>query len=152
MKNIILAVTILLTFVVTLPSLSKAATEKEKTFTEAYKKAFESKDEKGLQALLYTKGADPEALEFYTMMMTSGMGGKISSIELRDLTAAEMKEANEIMPSPSGGNAKLPVPATKKLVLKMEMKDANGSSSSSSESFVAEVDGKYLIPVPAAVK
>jgi hypothetical protein len=37
---------------------------------------------------------------------------------------------------------------TKKLVIKTETKDANGSSSSSSEVFVAESDGKIVIPAP----
>jgi hypothetical protein len=31
-------------------------------------------------------------------------------------------------------------------------KDANGSSSSSSENFVAEKDGKFVIPVPGPCK
>ena len=37
-------------------------------------------------------------------------------------------------------------------MITVETKDANGSSSSSSENFVAETDGKYVIPVPADVK
>ena len=149
MKNLLAALALILSLVVTLPSAAFAATEKEKSFTEAYKKAFEAKDEKAMLGFLYTKGADPEALEFYTMMMTSDMGGKITSIELRDLTAEEAKKASEVMPSPNGGKAKLPVNPTKKLVLKVETGDADSKSTSSSESFVAEVDGKYLIPVPA---
>ena len=48
--------------------------------------------------------------------------------------------------------AQLPLKPTKKLKITVETKDANGSSSSSSENFVAEKDGKYVIPVPAAVK
>lgn len=152
MKNTIAALAFLLSLIIITPSVSIAATEKEKIFTDAYKKAFESKDEKGLQALLYTKGADPEALEFYTMMMTSEMGGKISSIELRDLTPAEVTKAGEVMPSPSGGKSKLAVMPSKKLVLKIQTTDTSGTSTSTSETFVADVDGKYLIPVPAAVK
>lgn len=53
---------------------------------------------------------------------------------------------------PDGSKAKLPLTPTKKLKLSIETKDANGSSTSSSESFVAEKDGKYVIPVPATVK
>jgi hypothetical protein len=104
MKNIVAALALILSLVVTLPSASFAATEKEKSFTEAYKKAFEAKDEKAMLAFLYTKGADPEALEFYTMMMTSDMGGKITSIELRDLTPEEIKKASGV-PSPNSGKA-----------------------------------------------
>ncbi len=146
----IIAVILSLTFII--PALCFAASEKEKSFTDSYKKAFESKDEAGLKALLYTKGADPEILEFYTMMMTSEMGSKISSIELRDLTPEEIKKAAEAMPGPSGAQAKLPVAPSKKLVLKVSVGDANGSSNSTSESFVAEIDGKYMIPVPGPVK
>lgn len=126
--------------------------DQDKAFTEAYKKAFESGDGAKLESFLYTKNADPEALEFYKMMMAGETGSKISTIELRALTPAEAKEASAEMPSPSGGTAKLPVAPSKKLVLKIETKNANGTSSSTSESFVAEVDGKLLIPVPVTVK
>jgi hypothetical protein len=152
MKRIISALTLVLSLAVAIPCSSFAATEKEKSFTDAYKKAYEAKDEKALQAFLYTKGADPEALQFFTMMMTSDLGGKITAIELKDLTPEEMKKAGEPMPSPKGGMSKLPVAPTKKLVLKIETADANGTSTNSSESLVAEVDGKYMIPVPAPVK
>lgn len=153
MKHIITAIVFTLGVLIASPVVSNAATtDKEKAFTDAYKKAFETKDEAGLKGFLYTKGADPEALEFYTMMMTSDMGGKITEIQLRDLSTDEVKKAMAVMPSPSGGNAKLPVTPTKKLVLKVQSGDANGTSTSSSESFVAEVDGKFVIPVPGPVK
>jgi hypothetical protein len=41
---------------------------------------------------------------------------------------------------------------TKKLVIKVEKKDESGSSSSTSENFVAEKDGKFVIPVPGPCK
>ena len=41
---------------------------------------------------------------------------------------------------------------TKKLTVKVEQKDANGSATSSSTSFVAEKDGKLVIPVPGPCK
>ena len=47
---------------------------------------------------------------------------------------------------------KMPLKPTKKLKITVETKDANGSSSSSSESFIAEYEGKYVIPVPASAK
>jgi hypothetical protein len=56
--------------------------EQEKEFTEKYKKAFETNDTATLQSFLYTKDANPMALEFYKMMMTNGAGEKISKIEL----------------------------------------------------------------------
>ena len=133
-------------------STSFATPETEKSFTDSYKKAFEGKDEATLKSFLYTKDAIPEALEFYTMMMTSEMGAKIASIELRNLNAEEAKKATATMPGPDGTNSKMPVTPTKKLVLKIETGSENGSSTSSSETFVAEVNGKFVIPVPVAVK
>ena len=56
------------------------------------------------------------------------------------------------MTGPDGSKAQLSLKPTKKLKITVETKDANGSSSSSSENFVAEKDGKYVIPVPATVK
>lgn len=131
---------------------SYATTEMEKAFVDAYKKAYEAKDETTLKSFLYTKGADPEILEFYTMMMTGELGGNLVSINLVDLTPEDVKKAEEIQPLPSGGNAKLTLKPSKKLVLKVETKDANGSSSSTSQTFVAELDGKYVIPVPGPAK
>jgi hypothetical protein len=124
-----------------------ATPAQEKAFVDAYKKALEAKDEKTLTGFLYTKGADPQALEFYKMMMTSDMGGKITSIQLVDLDASDKKRA-EGGPGPNGKPMKFTLHPTKKLVIKSETKDANGSSSSSSEVFVAESDGKIVIPAP----
>ena len=93
------------------------------------------------------------ALEFYKMMQAEGAGtAKISKIELVDLTPEDVKKASEVQTGPDGSKAQLPLKPTKKLKISVETKDANGSSSNSSESFVAEKDGKYFIPVPATVK
>jgi len=54
--------------------------------------------------------------------------------------------------SPSGGKVCLTLKPVKKLVITMETKDANGSSSSSSENFIAEKDGKLVIPVSGPCK
>jgi hypothetical protein len=124
-----------------------ATPAQEKAFVDAYKKAFEAKDEKTLTGFLYSKGADPQALEFYKMMMTSEMGGKITSIQLADLDAKD-KERAKGGPGPDGKPMKFTLQPTKKLVIKTETKDANGSSSSTSEVFVAESDGKIVIPAP----
>ena len=93
------------------------------------------------------------ALEFYKMMQSEGAGtAKIAKIELVDLTPEDVKKASETMTGPDGSKAQLPLKPTKKLKISIETKDANGSSSSSSKSFIAEKDGKYVIPVPVTVK
>jgi hypothetical protein len=133
------------------PAAFAVTPAQEKQFVDTYRKAWEAKDEKTLLSLLYVKGADPQALEFYRMMMTADLNGKITSIQLLDLTAEDKARAAKSQ-SPDGRPMKLVLPPVKKLVLKTETKDKNGSSSSSSESFVGEADGKLWIPVPAAAK
>ncbi|MEY2490426.1 MAG: hypothetical protein QOC70_2368 [Verrucomicrobiota bacterium] len=133
-------------------SLRAGSPAQEKDFVDKYKAAFEKGDKATLESFLYTKGANPMALEFYKMMMTAEAGGKIAKIELVDLTPDDAKKATEVQTGPDGSKAQLPLKPTKKLKLSIETKDANGSSTSSSESFVAEKDGKYVIPVPASVK
>ena len=131
-------------------SFSHAATaDQEKAFVDAYKQAFEAQDGDALKALLYTEGADPMALEFYGQMMTAEFGGTITEIGLKDLTADDVKKAGEVMPGPTGGNFVLKPKPYKKLVIKIQMKDANGESNSTDESFVAEADGKLVIATPA---
>jgi hypothetical protein len=85
------------------------------------------------------------------MMQSGNAGGKIASIELVSLTPEDVKKATTPMDGPTG-KVCLNVKPTKKLVIKVEQKDANGSSSSSSENFVAEKDGKLVIPVPGPCK
>lgn len=151
MKKLLLPLSIALCLIAGFVSSAAASPAMEKAFIDTYKKAFETKDEAGLTGLLYTKGADPMALEFYTMMLTGDMGGKITKIELRDLTPEEQKKATGVMPGPSG-DTKLVLNATKKLVLEIQSSSENGSGTSKSESFVAEHAGKYVIPVPGPVK
>jgi hypothetical protein len=124
----------------------------EKAFTDKYKAALEGKDTATLESFLYTQGSDPEIVEFYKMMQSGGAGEKISSIELVTLTPEDVKKAATPMESPGGGKVCLPLKPTKKLVIKVEKKDGSGSSSSSSENFVAEKDGKFVIPVPGKCK
>ena len=131
---------------------SAATLEQEQAFVAAYEKAYETKDAATLESFLYTKGADPTVLEFYKAMQTQGMGDTISSIELVALTPEDVKKAAEVKSMPGGPKLKIPVAPTKKLVIKVETKDENGSSTSTSQVFVAEVDGKLVIPVPAPVK
>jgi hypothetical protein len=125
----------------------------DKEFVDKYKAAYEKGDKAALEAFLYTKDANPMALEFYKMMVAEGAGtAKISKIELVDLTPEDVKKAAEVQTGPDGSKAKLPLTPTKKLKISIETKDANGSSTSSTENFVAEKDGKYVIPVPAVAK
>lgn len=123
----------------------------EKAFTDKYKAAMEGKDTATLESFLYTQGSDPQALEFYKMMQSGGAGEKISSIELVSLTPEDVKKATTPMDGPTG-KVCLNLKPTKKLIIKVEQKDASGSSSSSSENFVAEKDGKFVIPVPGPCK
>ena len=129
----------------------RAGSAEDKAFTDKYKTAFESRDSKTLESFLYTTGSDPGVLEFYKMMMTAEAGSKIASIELVALTPDEMKKAGEPQEGP-GGKMCLTLNPTKKLQVKIEQKDANGSSTSSSTSFVAEKDAKLVIPVPGPCK
>ena len=134
-------------------SLQAGTPAQEKDFLDKYKAAFEKGDKATLESFLYTKGANPMALEFYKMMQSEGAGtGKISKIELVDLAPEDAKKASEVMDGPDGSKSQLPLKPTKKLKITIETKDANGSSSSSNENFIAEKDGKYVIPVPATVK
>lgn len=133
-------------------SLFAGTPAQDKEFVDKYKAAYEKGDKATLESFLYTKDANPEALEFYKMMMAPEPGGKIAKIELVDLTPEDVKKASEVMPGPDGSKAQLSLKPTKKLKISIETKGASGSSTSSSESFVAEKDGKYVIPVPASVK
>ena len=152
MKTLLRLFTLFGVLLVTFALTSVAATPaQEKAFTDKYKAAMEAKDTATLQSFLYTQGSDPEALEFYKMMQTGSAGGKITSIELVSLTPEDVKKATTAMDGPTG-KVCLNLKPTKKLVIKVETKDASGSSSSSSENFVAEKDGKFVIPVPGACK
>jgi hypothetical protein len=133
------------------PALA-ASPDQEKEFTDKYKTAFEANDSATLESLLYTTGADPMVLEFYKMMVAQGAGGKISKIELVELSAEDTKKAEQIQDGPGGTKLKLPLKPTKKLKITVDTKDANGTSSGTSESFIAEKDGKLVIPVPVAAK
>jgi len=127
-------------------------TEQEKAFTDKYKAAFEAKDTATLESFLYTQGADPAAVEFYKMMQSGEAGGKISKIELVALTPEDAAKAAAPQDSPGGGKSCLTLKPIKKLVITVETKSADGSSSSKSENFVAEKDGKLVIPVPGPCK
>jgi hypothetical protein len=135
----------------TLP-IAAGTAEQEKAFVDKYKTAFEGKDTAALESFLYTQGADPAIVGFYKMMQSAEAGEKISSIELVNLTPEDVKKAATPMDSPTGGKVCLTLKPTKKLVIKIEKKDANGSSTSSTENLIAENGGKFVIPVPGPCK
>jgi hypothetical protein len=132
--------------------LRAGTSAQEKAFVDKYKTALEGKDTATLESFLYTQGADPAILGFYKMMQSAEAGEKISNIELVDLSAEDVKKAATPMDSPTGGKVCLTLKPTKKLIIKREKKDANGSSTSTSENFIAEKDGKFVIPVPGQCK
>lgn len=123
----------------------------EKAFLDSYRKAFTSKDVKALQAMLYSKGADPMALDFYKMMIAGDLEATITSITLADLTAEDVKKL-ESGKTPDGRPMRMTLKPVKKLVIKTSTKTASSSSTGSSESFIAEHEGKLVIPVPASGK
>jgi hypothetical protein len=140
----------LATAIIPHPVLAGAAEEAK--FLDAYKAAFAAKDAKGLTALLYTEGADPVALQFYSEMMTAELNdGAITSAELQPLSDTDAAEAAMVQDGPTG-KVKLAPKPYKKLVVTIDAKDANGSSSSTNSVFVAEVDGKVVICTPAPAK
>lgn len=126
--------------------------EQEKGFVDKYKAALEGKDTGTLESFLYTQGADPGIVGFYKMMQSGSAGEKISKIELLNLTPEDAKKAALPQDSPTGGKLCLTLPPTKKLVITTETKDANGSSSGTTTNFIAEKDGKFVIPVPGPCK
>ena len=152
MKTKLLCAPLLLALCFTSSALDAGTPEQEQAFTAKYKTAYEAKDTATLYSFLYTEGANPMALGFYKMMMANGAGEKISKIELLDLTPEEAKKAAETQDGPGGMKTKLPVKPTKKLKITVETKDGDYTSSSTSESFVAEKDGKFVIPVPVTAK
>ena len=133
---------------------ARAATpEQEKTFVDSYKKALESHDANALAGFLYTKGAQPQQVEFFKMMMLAvDPGATITSITLETPTAEEAASFAKAQTMPDGKDYKMPLKPVKLLVIKTETKDANGSSSRTSKSPVAEADGKLVIPVPVPAK
>jgi hypothetical protein len=132
------------------PGIVAGTPEQEKAFNDKHKAAMEGKDTATLEASFTHKAPTPGALEFYKMMQSGGAGEKISTIELVNLTPEDVKKTTTL-DGPTG-KVCLNLKSTEKLVIKVENKDASGSSSSSSENFVAEKDGKFVIPVPGPCK
>ena len=134
------------------PVASLAATPaQERQFVDTYRKAYERRDHGTLVSLLYTDGANAQALVFYKSMLGAEMGGRIASIELADLTP-EDKVRSERAQGLDGRTCRLVLPAAKKLVVRTATKDRNGSSSAASEVIVGENGGRLWVLVPAATK
>lgn len=148
MKHILASV---LLAIAALP-LHGATPAEEKAFLDSYKKAFEAGDTKTLESFLFTKGADPEALEFFKLMMFSEAGKKLGGIELVTPTEEQMKKLNAPMEMPDGKKYVMPLKPVKQLVITVEQKDASGSSKTTHKSPVAENEGKLVIPVPVPAK
>ena len=124
----------------------------EKAFVDSYKKAFEAKDTAALQSVLYTQGSDPGILEIYKTMQSSDAGEKISKIELVDFTVEEMEKVAMPKDSPTGGKVCFPLKPSKRLMITIDKKAAQGVSSTTTGNFIAEKDGKFVIPVPGPCK
>lgn len=84
-------------------------------------------------------------------MTTVGMGAKVASIALVDLTPEDRARANRAMPGVDGKMLRLSLEPVKKLVIRVETKTADATSTGTNEVFVGEHDGKLWIPVPAPV-
>jgi len=129
-----------------------ATPEQEKAFVDSYRKALEAGDAKALNAFLSTDGAEADTIEFFKMMQAPEPGAKVVSVELVKPSPEEQAKFNAPMVMPDGKSYTMPVKPFKQLVIKMETKSADGSSSSTSKSPVAEKGGKLVIPVPVPVK
>lgn len=129
-----------------------ATPAQQKAFVDGFKKAVERKDAKALKGLLYIRDADPTALEFYNMMIVADIGSTIKSIELVDLSAEEDKQMGTVGKNIQGKPMKMPLKPIKSLVLTTSSKSANLATNGSSQWYVAEYEGKLVIPVPALVK
>ena len=150
---LLIASALLAVVLATTPALALAATPaQEKAFVDAFKKAVERKDAKALKALLYVQDADPTALEFYTMMIVADFGSTIKSIALIPLTAEENKQMETSGKNIHGKPMKMPLKPMRSLVIATSTKTADLTASGSSQWYVAEFEGKLVIPVPALVR
>jgi hypothetical protein len=149
--KLIFSFTVAVSVALGVPAAIAASPEQEQAFLDTYKTAFEAQDASTLHGLLFEQGAIPEAVELYDMMMSAEFGEKISSIQLVDFDAEDLARIEETMPMPDGTMARLAPKPFKKLVITIQMSDANGSGTSTSSTYVAEQDGRIGIamPVPA---
>ena len=89
------------------------------------------------------------AIEMYQMMMAADFGAKLTELRLAELTADDLRRLADSK-APDGRTMVMPLKPVRKLIVKTAQKSADGSATSSSESFVAEHAGRLVIPVPSA--
>lgn len=143
---------ILIAFAALAMNAAAITPEAEKAFVDAYKKAFEANDAKTLKGYLLTEGASEDTVSFFSMMQTAEAGKPVTSIKLEKVSAEEAKAKSKPMEMPDGKLYKMPFTPSHQLVIVMEQKDGNGSSSSTSKLPVAEHKGRIVIPVPVPAK
>ncbi|MEO6028186.1 MAG: hypothetical protein ABIR79_15085 [Candidatus Binatia bacterium] len=136
---------------VTVSRVSAVSPADEAAFLDAYRAAFAAKDTAKLAGFLYTKGADPMAVDFYKSMQTQDAGKPGAVITLEALTPKDKADAAKPKDGP-GGPMVLPLVPTKKLLVAITTEDANGKSTSTSSCLVAESEGQLVIPVPGRAK
>lgn len=144
---------VLLALVLAVPAAALAVTPaQEKAFVDTYRNAYESKDAKTLDSLLYTRGADPRVTALYRKMMNDGLGSKLDAIALEPLSDEDKAYVAKALPGPGGKPLHMTLVPVRKLVFKRTTTSASGSSSSTSRVFVAETGGRLVIPVPGPRK
>ncbi len=152
-KRWLITICLFLVSVIMLSAPALAATQaQEKAFVDGFKKAVERKDAKALKTLLYTRDADPTVLEFFNMMIVADFGSTIKSIKLVDLTAEENKQMEMGGKNIQGKPMKMPLKPIKSLLITTGSKSADLTTNGTSQWYVAEYEGKLVIPVPALVK
>jgi hypothetical protein len=132
-------------------ALSAGAAADEEAFLAAYRKAFVAKDTATLNGFLYTTGANPMVVDFYKTMQAQDLGNPKAVLTLEPLTPDDVAKAAKSKDGP-GGPMVLPLKPSKKLVTSITTDDANGKSTSTSSCFVAEHEGRLVIPVPVPAK
>ena len=130
MKSLLLIIAVLL---IAAFSAQAAATEQEKAFVEKYKTALEANDTTALQSCLYTTGADPMIVGFYKMMQSSGSGRQSFQDRAGGPDARGRQKSGGTAGFSGGGKVCLNRKPTKKLVIVIEKKDENGSSTNTTE-------------------
>lgn len=139
---------ILVIIVSLLPLLAIAASPaQQKQFADSYRKALEAKDENALYKFMYTRDADPDAVDIYKMMMRMGLGKKIQSVEVHELNAEDRKDVAGLTDMENK-----PIKYNVEPVAKLEIVRGDESSRHTDRVFLAEKDGKLVIPVPGKAK
>ena len=124
-----------------------ATPEQEKAFVDAYKSAFESGDKTALAGFLYKEGSPEDVVRLFTNMQNSAAGGKIASIELVELTPAEVEKFNKPMQFKDGRSLVVSVAPYKQLVVVVEPAAGTEAQKKTLKTPIAEKDGNLVIPL-----